>query len=104
MSTPKLPSQKSLYSKLNKRLAHYVTIVQSLYDKYNLEAAKIALNTGYEGDGEFHFDDDVVSKKLIRDVQQSFVDDMQSIIYRFCLVWINPGACKFSLLISSGFL
>lgn len=81
MSTPKLPSQKSLYSKLNKRLAHYVTLVQSLYDKYNLEAAKIALNTGYEGDGEFHFDDDVVSKKLIRDVQQSFVDDMQSIIY-----------------------
>ncbi len=81
MSTPKLPSQKSLYGKLNKRLAHYVTLVQSLYDKYNLEAAKIALNTGYEGDGEFHFDDDVVSKKLIRDVQQSFVDDMQSIIY-----------------------
>lgn len=81
MATPKLPSQKSLYSKLNKRLAHYVALVESLYDKYNLEAAKIALNTGYEGDGEFHFDDDAVSKKLIRDVQQSFVDDMQSIIY-----------------------
>lgn len=81
MSTPKLPSQKSLYGKLNKRLSHYVTLVESLYDKYNLEAAKIALNTGYEGDGEFHFDDDIVSKKLIRDVQQSFVDDMQSIIY-----------------------
>lgn len=81
MSTPKLPSQKSLYGKLNKRLSHYVALVESLYDKYNLEAAKIALNTGYEGDGEFHFDDDVVSKKLIRDVQQSFVDDMQSIIY-----------------------
>lgn len=81
MSTPKLPSQKSLYGKLNKRLSHYVALVESLYDKYNLEAAKIALNTEYEGDGEFHFDDDVVSKKLIRDVQQSFVDDMQSIIY-----------------------
>lgn len=81
MATPKLPSQKSLYNKLNKRLSHYVTLVQSLYEKYNLEAAKIALNTGYEGGGEFHFDDDVVSKKLIRDVQQSFVDDMQSIIY-----------------------
>lgn len=81
MATPKLPSQKSLYNKLNKRLAYYVALVESLYEKYNLEAAKIALNTGYEGDGEFHFDDDVVSKKLIRDVQQSFVDDMQSIIY-----------------------
>ena len=81
MATPKLPSQKSLYGKLNKRLSHYVALVESLYDKYNLEAAKIALNTGYEGDGEFHFDDDVVSKKLMRDVQQSFVDDMQSIIY-----------------------
>lgn len=81
MATPKLPSQKSLYNKLNKRLAHYVALVESLYDKYNLEAAKIAHNTGYEGDGEFHFDDDAVSKKLIRDVQQSFVDDMQSIIY-----------------------
>ena len=81
MATPKLPSQKSSYNKLNKRLANYVTLVQALYEKYNLEAAKIALNTGYEGDGEFHFDDDAVSKKLIRDVQQSFVDDMQSIIY-----------------------
>lgn len=81
MATPKLPSQKSLYNKLNKRLSYYVALVESLYDKYNLEAAKIALNTGYEGDGEFHFDDDAVSKKLIRDVQQSFVDDMQSIIY-----------------------
>lgn len=81
MATPKLPSQKSLYNKLNKRLAYYVTLVESLYEKYNLEAAKIALNTGYEGDGEFHFDDDAVSKKLIRDIQQSFVDDMQSIIY-----------------------
>lgn len=81
MATAKLPSQKSLYSKLNKRLAHYVTLVQNLYDRYNLEAAKIALNAGYDGDGEFHFDDDVVSKKLIRDVQQGFVDDMQSIIH-----------------------
>lgn len=81
MSSPKLPSQKSLYSKLNKRLAHYVSLVQMLYEKYNLEAAKIALSTGYEGDGEFRFDDDTVSRRLIRDVQQRFVDDMQSIIY-----------------------
>lgn len=81
MATPKLPSQKSLYNKLNKRLSHYVTLVQNLYERYNLKAAQIALGAGYEGDGEFHFDDDAVSRRLIREVQQGFVDDMQSIIY-----------------------
>lgn len=81
MAKPKLPSQKSLYKSLNKRLAVYVTLVHNLYDRYNLKAAQIALDAGYEGDGEFHFDDDAVSRKLIRDVQRDFVDDMQSIIY-----------------------
>lgn len=81
MAKPKLPSQKSLYKSLNKRLAVYVTLVQNLYERYNLKAAQIALDAGYEGDGEFHFDDDAVSRKLIRDVQRDFVDDMQSIIY-----------------------
>lgn len=81
MAKPKLPSQKSLYNSLNKRLSVYVTLVQNLYDRYNLKAAQIALDAGYEGNGEFHFDDDVVSRKLMRDVQRDFVDDMQSIIH-----------------------
>ena len=41
MSKPKTPNQKHKYSELNKRLAQYVALVQSIYDTLNLEAAKL---------------------------------------------------------------
>lgn len=41
MSKPKTPNQKHKYSELNKRLAKYVALVQSIYDTLNLEAAKL---------------------------------------------------------------
>lgn len=81
MAIPKTPSQKNQYSKLNKRLATYVSLVHSLYERLNEKAVKIALESGYDGEGEFKFNDDTITKKLIADVQKEFVSEMDAIIY-----------------------
>lgn len=80
MATPKTPSQKSQYGKLNKRLAQYVSLVQLLYEKLNKRAVQIALSDGYAGEGEYHFNS-VKAKKMISDVQTEFVSELQSLIY-----------------------
>ena len=41
MAKPKTPNQKRKYGELNKRLAKYVMLVESIYEDLNLEAAKI---------------------------------------------------------------
>ena len=81
MAIPKTPSQKNQYNKLNKRLATYVSLVHSLYERLNEKAVKIALESGYDGEGEFKFNDDTITKKLIADVQKEFVSEMDAIIY-----------------------
>ena len=86
MAKPKTPNQKYKYSELNKRLARYVALVQSIYDTLNLEAAKLVESLGIsETDLKnipFSFSDYPETKKRINGIQKRFVNEIQTIIYR----------------------
>lgn len=86
MAKPKTPNQKYKYSELNKRLAQYVTLVQSIYDTLNLEAAKLVESLGISEadlkDIPFSFSDYPETQKRINDIQKRFVSEIQTIIYR----------------------
>lgn len=86
MAKPKTPNQKYKYSELNKRLAKYVALVQSIYGTLNLEAAKLVERLGItEADLEikpFSFADYPETRKKIADIQKQFVSDIQAVIYR----------------------
>ena len=84
MAKPKTPNQKRKYSELNKRLAKYVMLVESIYEDLNLEAAKIVGITDFtiDSDRPFMWSDYPQTRKRIRDLQERFVEDIQAVIQR----------------------
>lgn len=83
MAKPKTPNQKRKYSELNKRLAKYVMLVESIYEDLNLEAAKIFGITDFtiDSDRPFMWSDYPQTRKRIRDLQERFVEDIGAVIY-----------------------
>ena len=83
MAKPKTPNQKRKYGELNKRLAKYVMLVESIYEDLNLEAAKIVGITDFtiDSDRTFMWSDYPQTRKRIRDLQERFVEDIGSVIY-----------------------
>lgn len=86
MAKPKIPMQRHKYSELNKRLAKYVMLVQSIYDTLNLEAAKLVERLGVsESDvleKTFSFSDYPETRNKVKDIQRQFANEIQAIIYR----------------------
>ena len=83
MAKPKIPNQKSKYNALNKRLANYVALVRQIYDALNLEAAKMAESVKYKDEGkEFHFKNYPELSDRVKKLQDTFVNDISSVIYR----------------------
>lgn len=84
MAKPKTPNQKRKYGELNKRLAKYVMLVESIYEDLNLEAAKIVGITDFtiDSDRPFMWSDYPQTRKRIRDLQERFVEDIQAVIQR----------------------
>ena len=84
MAKPKTPNQKRKYGELNKRLAKYVMLVESIYKDLNLEAAKIVGITDFtiDSDRPFMWSDYPQTRKRIRDLQERFVEDIQAVIQR----------------------
>lgn len=83
MAKPKTPNQKRKYGELNKRLAKYVMLVESIYEDLNLEAAKIVGITDFtiDSDRTFMWSDYPQTRKRIRDLQERFVEDIGAVIY-----------------------
>lgn len=83
MAKPKTPNQKRKYGELNKRLAKYVMLVESIYEDLNLEAAKIVGITDFtiDSDRTFMWSDYPQTRKRIRDLQERFVEDIGVVIY-----------------------
>lgn len=81
MAKVKTPNQKSKYRELNKRLAGYVLLVEQIYDELNLEAAKLALTTGYDGAEPFHFKDYPNTSDRVNKLEQKFVEELKAVIY-----------------------
>lgn len=84
MTKPKTPNQKSKYSELNKRLAGYVSLIQSVYETLNMEAAKIVENLGVDDviEEPFSFSHYPETQKKMAEIQKRFVDDIWAVIYR----------------------
>ncbi|MCM1141299.1 MAG: toxin glutamine deamidase domain-containing protein [Muribaculum sp.] len=84
MATPRTPNQKKQYAKLNVRLAKYGKLVEQLYEKFNREAAKIAMRTDYDPDAGkmFRFQDYPITREAIMDLLNEYVSDMTGIINR----------------------
>lgn len=74
MAKPKIPNQKSKYNALNRRLATYVAMVRRIYDTYNMEAAKMATLSGYDGEKPFKFTD----YPILRDRTQKLFSQWRS--------------------------
>ena len=83
MAKPKTPNQKRKYGELNKRLAKYVMLVESIYEDLNLEAAKIVGITDFtiDSDRPFMWSDYPQTRKRIRDLLERFVEDIGAVIY-----------------------
>lgn len=83
MAKPKTPNQKRKYGELNKRLAKYVMLVESIYEYLNLEAAKIVGITDFaiDSDKPFMWSNYPQTRKRIRDLQERFVEDIGAVIY-----------------------
>ena len=77
----KIPNQRNRYAKLNGRLNKYVLAVQDIYDKLNLEAAKIALGTSFVGGGKFEFSQFPMAADAVNKLQNLFVRELRSLIY-----------------------
>ena len=83
MAKPQTTNQNRKYSELNKRLAKYVMLVESIYEDLNLEAAKIVGITDFtiDSDRPFMWSDYPQTRKRIRDLQERFVEDIGAVIY-----------------------
>lgn len=84
MTKPKTPNQKNKYGELSKRLAGYVSLIQSVYETLNLEAAKLVENLGIDDAVEepFSFSHYPETQKKMAEIQKRFVDDIGAVIYR----------------------
>lgn len=84
MTKPKTPNQKNKYGELSKRLAGYVSLIQSVYETLNLEAAKLVENLGIDDAVEepFSFSDYPETQKKMAEIQKRFVEDIGAVIYR----------------------
>lgn len=84
MTKPKTPNQKNKYGELNKRLAGYVLLIQSVYETLNLEAAKLVENLGIDDAVEepFSFSHYPETQKKMAEIQKRFVEDIGAVIYR----------------------
>lgn len=82
MTKPRTPNQKKCYTALNKRLAKYVSLVQSVYDQLGMEAANIvATATNYAGEKPFRFKDYPQTKARVDNLMRFFSRDIQTLIY-----------------------
>ena len=99
MAKPKTPNQKRKYGELNKRLAKYVMLVESIYEDLNLEAAKIVGITDFtiDSDRPFMWSDYPQTRKRIRDLQERFVEDIGAVIYIVALLKNGKTATKFKI-------
>ena len=84
MTKPKTPNQKNKYGELSKRLAGYVSLIQSVYESLNLEAAKTVENLFIKDviEEPFSFSHYPETQKKMAEIQKRFVDDIGAVIYR----------------------
>lgn len=84
MTKPKTPNQKNKYGELNKRLAGYVSLIQSVYDTLNMEAARLIEILGIDNviEKPFSFSDYPETKKKVDEIRKRFVEDIGAVIYR----------------------
>lgn len=82
MAKLKLPKQRDMMQNLKRRIEKYMLLVQGIYDTYNLEAAKMAVSVGYDGEKPFRFSSYPQTSSLIEKAMNNWCKDMNAVIYR----------------------
>lgn len=94
MATPRTPNQKKQYAQLNIRLAKYGKLVEQLYEKFNREAARIAMRTDYDPDAGklFRFQDFPQTRDAVQKLLSEYMSDMTGTIHRTTSIeWENSN-------------
>lgn len=81
MSRRTIPNQRKAYKDLRKRLNGYTRKIVAIYSMLAYEAAEYAIENGYDGEREFHFNDYPRTKKKANSMFQMFRNNMQALIY-----------------------
>lgn len=81
MAKAKLPNQKKAYQALDKRLVSYISQVQGIYESVAERAASLAISTDYNGSEPFSFASYSDITQAVKNLQASFVQDVQNVIY-----------------------
>ena len=81
MAKPKIPNQKNAYKKLASRLNGYTKKVLAIYSYLAKESAKLAISAGYDGEGEFSFDDYPKTRKKANALWNYFSNNLEAIVY-----------------------
>lgn len=80
MSKPNIPNQKKMYNEQFSRIERYTSLLSDVYDKLNLEAANVAIRTGYDGEKEFKWSDYPRTRASIQNIQSLFENEVNGII------------------------
>ena len=84
MSTPRTPNQKKQNAALKARLAKYGKLIEQVYDKFNREAAQIAMRTDFDPDGGkvFRFQDYPITREAVKALLDDYVSDVIATVNR----------------------
>ena len=92
MAKPKTPNSRKAYIALNNRTERYVAIIEQIYERYNKEAARIALQTPYDGNKPFSFSDYPETKASIKKLRSEFANNLNgTIVQATTTEWNNAN-------------
>lgn len=80
MSKPKLPNQRKANQAHNARTEQYVRALDSVYDTFNKEAAKLSLITDYDGSAPFRWKDFPETKARLNKLMSGWTNSINTTI------------------------
>lgn len=75
------PNQKKAYKDLSKRLNQYTRKVLAIYAMLAKEAAKLAVDVGYDGSDEFSFSNYPKTERRVKSLLNYYSSNMQTLVY-----------------------
>lgn len=74
------PNNKKEYNSLFERIEEYIPLINAIFNKANKEAAKIVINTNYDGKEMFSFAEYPETREAIRQLQDSIASGLNRVV------------------------
>lgn len=81
MAKISIPNQKKAYKDLSKRQNQYTRKVLAIYAMLAKEAAKLAVDVGYDGSDEFSFSNYPKTERRVKSLLNYYSSNMQTLVY-----------------------